>query len=73
MALFIHCGFACVCIREVIHMHSSTNSKHHITEDIIHEYNSWFEGYPCMQLGGNPSYILKKCNEVNGIPEMKSP
>ena len=52
-------------------MHSSTNRKHHITDDIIDEYNSRFEGYPCMQLEENPSYILKKCKEVNGIFSQK--
>ena len=38
--------------------------------DIIHEYNSRFEGCPCMQLEGNPALHVtgkKSCLEVNSI------
>ena len=67
MALYIHCGFTRVSVREVLQMHSSANGKHNVTEDIIHEYNSQFEGYSRMRLGGSPAYMLKKCKEVNSI------
>ena len=33
----------------------SSNRKHYMTGDIIHECNSRFGGYPCMQLEGNPA------------------
>jgi len=36
-----------------------------MSDDIIKEYNTLFEGYPRMQLEGNPAYILQKCKEMN--------
>ena len=48
-----------------------TNGKHNMTDDIIHEYNSWLEGYPRMRLEGGPAYVFKKCKELNSIFSQK--
>ena len=65
MALFMHCGFARVAMRDIIKSHTDTRGNYQLTTDIIKEYNKVFEEYPQMKLAGNEQYVLKKCMERN--------
>ena len=71
MALYIHCGYSRVAVRELMTKNSTSNRRHQLSEELIVEYNTLFEGYPNMKLDGKPDYMLKKCKEFsrkNGIP-----
>ena len=64
MALYIHCGYSRVAVRELVTQNSTANRQHRLSEQLITEYNTLFEGYPNMQLEGKTEYILKKCKEL---------
>ena len=65
MALYIHCGFARVAIKNLIKEHAEANGHHDFGYD-IRKYNDQFGEFPGMKLDGNPDYVLKKCKEMNG-------
>ena len=64
MALYIHCGFARVALRNLIKEHAEANGHHNLSSDIV-KYNDQFGEFPRMMLEGSPDYILKKCKELN--------
>ena len=64
MALYIHCGFARVAIKNLIKEHAEANGHHDFGYD-IRKYNDQFGEFPGMKLDGNPDYVLKKCKEMN--------
>ena len=70
MALYIHCGYSCVVVRELM-MKNSTSNRHQLSEELIVEYNALFEGYPNMKPDGKPDYVPKECKELSSIFSQK--
>ena len=70
MALYIHCGFARVAIKNLIKEHAEANGHHNLGYDIW-KYNDQFGEFPGMKLDGNPDYVLKKCKEMNATFSQK--
>lgn len=64
MALYIHCGFALVAIRNLIKENAETNGHHNLGYD-IEKYNDQFVEFPRMKFEGSHDYALKKCKEMN--------